>query len=240
MASSERTNAHASFDDGVVAIELVLFDYGQVLSQPPDPVAWARMQTIAGLGDAQLHEAYWRFRHDYDRDALNSRAYWSEVARHANISLSDAQIDALEAADVDLWTQPNAPMIAWAGWLQRAGVRTAVLSNIGDAMAAGVTARLEWLKGFERRIWSYALKLAKPDPEIFRRTIELLQVAPERALFVDDKEENVEAARGTGMQAIQYATQTAFEADMLRSGFSSLLQIGPARSDAAQAGSRPA
>lgn len=200
-------------------IDVVLFDYGQVLSLPPDPGTWARMQTITGLSDVQLHEAYWRFRHDYDRDALNSIAYWHEVARHAGIALRDKQIAELQIADVDLWTRPNQPMIEWAGRLQRARVRTAILSNIGDAMAIGVTARLEWLKGFELCVWSYALKMAKPDLEIFRRTAEMLAISPKRVLFIDDKKENVAAAREVGMRGMQYSTQSAFEAQMRDGGY---------------------
>ena len=226
MPSFENIQAHATTPKGANGIGLVLFDYGQVLSRPPDPTAWARMQSITALSHERLHEAYWLFRHDYDRGALDAHAYWNEVARHADIALSDTQIAELLTADVDLWTQPNQPMIAWAGRLQRAGMRTAILSNIGDAMATGVTARLEWLKGFERCIWSYALKLAKPDPEIFRRTIELLRIAPDSVLFIDDKEENITAARGTGMRALQYSTQAEFAAEMLRSGFTSLLETG--------------
>ena len=200
-------------------IEVVLFDYGQVLSLAPDPGAWSWMRSITGLSDAQLHEAYWRFRHDYDRDALNSYTYWREVALHAGIALQDEQIAELEAADVDLWTRPNQPMIDWAQRLQRAEVRTAILSNIGDAMAIGVTARLEWLKGFELCVWSYALKMAKPDLEIFRRTAEMLAISPKRVLFIDDKEENVAAAREVGMRGMQYSTQSAFEAQMRDGGY---------------------
>ncbi len=214
-------------------IELVLFDYGQVLSLPPDPAAWSRMQAITGLSDPLLHEAYWKFRHDYDRNALNGRAYWNEVAKHTGVSLSDAQMDALLIADVDLWTQPNRPMIAWAERLQRAGVRTAILSNIGDAMAEGVTARLEWLKGFERCVWSYALDLAKPELKIFRRTAEMLQTAPVRILFIDDKEENVAAAREVGMKAIRYSSQAEFEAEMRERGLAYLLDAASAERDAA-------
>lgn len=208
-------------------IDLVLFDYGQVLSLPPDPVAWAKMQAITGLCDAQLHEAYWRFRHDYDRGALNGSSYWHTVAQHTRIELTDIQIEALLVADVDLWARPNGPMITWAGQLQRAGIRTAVLSNIGDAMAKGIAARLKWLKGFERCIWSYELELAKPDPEIFRRTVAMLEIAPERILFIDDKQENVAAAAGTGMSALLYSIQRQFEAEMQERGLSALLALSP-------------
>ncbi|HEY5056506.1 MAG TPA: HAD family phosphatase [Acidobacteriaceae bacterium] len=227
MTSSENRKADAGlpFSRKVSGVDVVLFDYGQVLSTPPDPIAWSRMQMIAGLSDAKLHEAYWRFRHDYDRDALNGTAYWGEVARHAGVSLTEEQVEALMAADADLWMQPNAPMVAWAGQLQRAGVRTAILSNIGDAMAERVSARLEWLNAFELCVWSYALRMAKPEAEIFRTAAEMLKTAPQQILFIDDKEENVAAARAAGMQAVRYAAHDEFVREMRERGFSSLLEV---------------
>jgi putative hydrolase of the HAD superfamily len=209
--------------DSPPRIEVILFDYGMVLSAPPDPAAWARMRGISGLDEDRLHAAYWAFRHDYDRGALTAPEYWEAVAQHAGLALDTAQIDALLAADLDLWTQPNPPMIAWAGRLQRAGARTAILSNIGDAMAEGLVARLPWLAGFERCIWSYALSLAKPDPAIFVKTAEMLHTAPVGILFIDDKEENVAAAAALGIQAIQYTDYAEFEQEMRERSFTSLL-----------------
>jgi putative hydrolase of the HAD superfamily len=46
--------------------------------------------------------------------------------------------------------------------------------------------------------------LAKPDPRIFRLAAELAGTAPERCLFVDDSEENVEAAAALGMRAVHF------------------------------------
>jgi len=44
--------------------------------------------------------------------------------------------------------------------------------------------------------------IAKPDPRIYRLAAELAGVAPERCLFLDDSEENVEAAAALGMRAV--------------------------------------
>lgn len=204
-------------------IDTVLFDYGMVLSGPPDPASWAKMRSIAGLGEDRLHAAYWKFRHDYDRGALTGRAYWQAVATDAGITLSDAQIAALFAADVDLWTTLNPPVVEWAGRLQRAGVRTGILSNIGDAMAEGVVAKFPWLAGFHVCIWSHALFLAKPDPAIYLKTAEALHTAPTNILFIDDRKENVDAATALGFQTVQYTSQAAFEREMRERGFASLL-----------------
>ena len=150
-------------DDAGPRIDAVLFDYGQVLSGPPDAAAWGVLRAVSGLDEARLHAAYWKFRHDYDRGALTGRAYWDAVAADAGVRFDAVQVAALMAADIDVWTQLNLPMVEWAGRLQRAGVRTGILSNIGDAIGEGVVARLPWLAGFDHCVWSHALRMAKPD-----------------------------------------------------------------------------
>ncbi len=205
-------------------IDVVLFDYGMVLSGPPDPSAWAVLRAVSGLDEARLHAAYWEFRHDYDRGALTGSAYWDAVAAHAGTAFNEAQTAALLAADIDLWTQLNQPMVAWAGRLQRAGVRTGILSNIGDHIAEGIVAKLAWLCAFDHCTWSHALSMAKPDPAIYLRTAEALNCAPAHILFLDDREENIAAAKSLGMQTLHYTTQDAFEREMRQRGLADLLE----------------
>jgi putative hydrolase of the HAD superfamily len=207
-------------------IEAVLFDYGQVLSAPPNPAAGARMRSITGLDEANLHAAYWAFRHDYDRAALTGTAYWNAVAAHVGIALTQVQLAELLTADVDLWTDLNPPMVDWAARLQRAGVRTGILSNIGDAIAEGIIDRLPWLTAFDHCTWSHAFFLAKPDPAIYLRTAEALHTAPANVLFIDDREDNIAAAASLGFQTIRYNTHPAFEREMHQRGFDSLLLTG--------------
>jgi putative hydrolase of the HAD superfamily len=222
-------------------IAAVLFDYGQVLSGPPDPVAWSRIRSITGLDEDRLHAAYWAFRHDYDRGTLTGAAYWHAVAAHAGITLDDTQIVALLAADVDLWTNLNPPMVAWAGRLQRASIRTGILSNIGDSIAEGIIARLPWLSGFHTCIWSHALFMAKPEPAIFLKTADALSTAPANTLFIDDREDNIAAAAALGFQTVlyKYADHAAFEREMRDRGFASLLDAGLTPSHKAPAASQP-
>ena len=204
-------------------IDAVLFDYGMVLSGPPDPAAWAVLRAVSGLDEERLHAAYWKFRHDYDRGALTGRSYWDAVAAHAVVRFDDARVDALMAADIDLWCQLNLPMVEWAGRLQRAGVRTGILSNIGDAIGEGVVARLRWLAGFDHCVWSHTMRTAKPDPAIYLKTAEALKTAVDRILFIDDRAENVAAAAKLGMQTVHYTTHAEFEREMRGRGLGWLL-----------------
>ena len=201
----------------------MLFDYGLVLSGPPDPAAWAEMQRLLGATDPAFHDAYWRYRHDYDRGALSGAAYWHRVAADLRRQPTPEELTGLLAADVALWTQPNQPMIHWATHLQNAGVRTGILSNIGDAMETGILARCSWLENFAHHTFSHRLKTAKPDPAIYAHAAQGLGVPPASILFLDDREDNILAARAFGMQAIQYLNHEDFLRDMHQAGLGALL-----------------
>jgi len=206
-------------------IKAVLFDYGMVLSGAPDPTAWTRMLSITGLSEEILHREYWAHRHAYDRGDLNAESFWHKAASGAGIVLTPKQFADLVAADTDFWSTLNPPMLAWVDQLQRAGIPTGILSNMPDAMEAGLRARHEWIESFDHHTWSHAVNLAKPEPEIYHHAAQGLQTPPENILFLDDRSENIEAALAAGMQAIQYSTHPAFEQEMHTRGLDCLLQL---------------
>jgi putative hydrolase of the HAD superfamily len=207
-------------------VQAVLFDYGMVLSGPPDPAAWERMRTITGLSEDLLHREYWAHRHAYDRGDLLSEAYWNKTAAGAGITITPTQLDQLIAADVEFWSQLNPPIIDWAQRLQRAGIRIGILSNMPDAMAAGLLAKHgEWINKFDHHTWSYALNLAKPEPAIYLRAAEGLSTPPANILFIDDRAENLAPALDLGMQVIQYTDHAAFLQEMHARGLAPLLQL---------------
>jgi putative hydrolase of the HAD superfamily len=205
------------------SIQAVLFDYGLVLSGPPDPAAWERMKQILHVNEEDFHAAYWRSRDAYDRGTLNGDAYWQTVAADLHRVIDRLQIDALIDADLDMWTQPNDDMIGWAARLQQRGIKTGILSNIGDAMETGVRARNPWLADFAHHTYSHRLGIAKPDLAIYRHAAEGLGLPPAAILFVDDREENIDAARVAGMTAVRYSGHASFVAAMNATGLLYLL-----------------
>ena len=206
-------------------IKAVLFDYGMVLSGPPLPEAWERMKTITGLDEAGFHAGYWAYRHAYDRGTHTGEEYWRLAAAHSGVTIDQSQVAALIAADNDLWTQPNPPMIEWARKLQRGGVRTGILSNLGDAMHAGVINRFDWFENFHHCTFSHTLKLAKPEVAIYLHAAKGLQTEPSEILFIDDREINTDGAEQAGMQTLCYTTHGAFEQEMQERGLGALLHI---------------
>jgi putative hydrolase of the HAD superfamily len=204
-------------------IRAVLFDFGLVLSGPPDPVAQRRMEIILNTTHSELHSAYWRHRDDYDLGTLTGARFWHLVGSELSHPPSDDELTQLLEADVDLWTQPNRAMIDWAAALQNVGTLTGILSNMGDAMEAGIGERLPWLANFPHHIFSHRLGIAKPDERIYRHAISAIDLPPRETLFLDDRIENVEAARAVGLNAIQYSDHQEFLREFSAGGFNGLL-----------------
>jgi putative hydrolase of the HAD superfamily len=214
------------FSDLTEPIRAVLFDYGLVLTGPPDPAAWSRMQQITGLSEPAFSDAYWAPRHDYDRGHHTGREYWQAVGQHAELTLKPSQIDALIGEDTALWTRPNQPMVDWAQRLQAAGTPTGILSNLGDEMMHGVLATFPWINRFQHRVWSHTLKLAKPDPQIYAASARGLHLPAASILFVDDREDNIAGALAAGMQAIRYPDQQSFLREMQARGLGEVWDTG--------------
>ena len=209
----------------LATIEAVLFDFGLVLSGPPNAGAWSQLRRHTGFDEETLQRAYWAARIDYDRGFLTGAAYWAEVGRLGGREPDEATIGALLDADTALWTDPNEPMVDWAKRLQRGGVRVGIMSNLGDALTAGVLERWPWLQGFDSLTWSYRTGSVKPEPASYRHAIEGLGLPAEEILFVDDRADNIAGAEAAGLQAIRYADQTQFEEEMARRGLWALWRM---------------
>ncbi len=203
----------------------VLFDYGMVLSTPADPAAWATLRRLTGASEDSLHQSYWQHRDEYDRGGLTSKAYWQAIAQETGFTLDAAKLDALRAADVEVWGQINEPMAAWARRLHEGGIRTGIPSNIGDDMESGLRAKHAWISDFTHCTWSHNHKIIKPAAAIYQFAVDGLGCAAADVLFIDDREKNVQGAIAAGLQAIQYTTHTEFLRTMRERGYGCLLDL---------------
>ena len=109
-------------------------------------------------------------------------------------------------------------MVAWQRQLKQHGVRTGILSNMGDSVLANIEREFDWLAEFDVLVWSFQHKMAKPDPAIYRIALDGLGTQPGETLFIDDKLANIEAAHALGFVAIQFSTIERLRNDLIAAG----------------------
>ncbi|HSS99284.1 MAG TPA: HAD family phosphatase [Terriglobales bacterium] len=206
-----------------MSLRAVLFDFGMVLSTSPVASAHKTLLGISALSTEVFERHYWAHRHAYDEGKFTGEGYWQKVASDAGIGLSAEQIKGLIAADILMWSGINAPMLEWARSVGRAGFKTGILSNIGFELATAMEKNFPWVEEFKYTIWSCRLAMAKPDPKIFHCAQQKLDVAPQEILFIDDREDNIEAARKVGFIGIVFKDVSQLKRDLKEQGFSNIL-----------------
>ena len=161
---------------------------------------------------------------------LDSLVFYSETAQRA----SRGEISVMkhwEAVGAALHIKPeDMPAFLdryWSAddvnWMLLDYIRTlhphyklALLSNAWDDLRQTLHNRWNIDKLFDELIISAEVKLVKPDPRIFQLATERLGVQPAEVIFIDDIEENVEAARRQGMIALVYSDTKRIIAEINR------------------------
>jgi putative hydrolase of the HAD superfamily len=102
---------------------------------------------------------------------------------------------------------PNRPMIDFVRELREGGLRTALLTNNVREWEPLWRSKLPEIdEVFEIVVDSAFVGMRKPEPEIYRLTLDRLGdgIRPEQCVFVDDLEPNCDAARDLGMTAVRF------------------------------------
>ncbi len=208
-----------------MALRAVVFDYGMVLTGPPNPEAHAALLRITGLPHDRFEEFYWADRHAYDAGKLSGITFWQKFLRDSGLNFGPGALDELNRWDAIMWTSYDPVMLAWHEALTQRGLRTAILSNMGDSVLANMQREFDWLDRFDVLVWSFQLGIIKPDPAIYQHTLRELGTAPQETLFLDDRPINVEAARAVGMQALVFSTVDQLRADLTEHGLDAVLPL---------------
>lgn len=208
-----------------MGLRAVVFDYGMVLTGPPEPKAHSELVRITGLTSDRLDHFYWADRHAFDEGKLNGLDYWRKVTGDAGLALDDEAIEALSLWDARMWTTQNDAMLSWQQVLKQRGILTAILSNMGDTVLANMQRELLWLDRFDVQVWSYQLRMAKPDLAIYEYVLQQLGTRPDETLFLDDKQVNIDAANAVGMRAVLFTDVDHLRADLMAMGLDKELPL---------------
>jgi putative hydrolase of the HAD superfamily len=206
-------------------IRAVILDYDLVLCRSPREEHVDRMAAVFGVNRAAFWRLYEQNRGALDKGELTPVAYWKSVARDAGSKVDAFTIERLQDLDIDMWDTLEEPLLEWVQRLQANGYKTALLSNSHVRFVAHLRRNRPWLRLFDVCVFSSEVHLIKPDPAIFRYTLEKLGIEPSGVLFIDDRFSNVSVARSLGMESIKFSTLVQLNRELKEAGFAQLARI---------------
>ena len=185
-------------------IKAVIFDVGGVLVRTNNRVNRLKWENKLGLEESQSEEIV--FNSDVGTKAqlgqIGDEELWSWLGGRLDLTLEQ-----LIRFRQDFWSGDvlDEELVAFIRSL-RPEYQTAIISNATMALRRTLTNIYPIESAFDLIVCSAEEKIMKPNPEIYRRTLERLGIEPQQSIFIDDSEVNIVAARNLGMSAILYRT----------------------------------
>lgn len=183
-------------------IKAVIWDMGGVLLREEDTAPRQKLAEQYSIALADLYELIFNSRSAKlaGVGAISEEEHWNTVASELKISkesLSDFRNNFWSGDRVD------ATLFEFIQSL-RPAYKTALLSNAWTGTRKALEEYYNCLGIFDAIIISAEVKLAKPDPAIYMKMLNLLSVMPHEAVFIDDTLTNVQAASQMGIHAIHF------------------------------------
>jgi putative hydrolase of the HAD superfamily len=191
-------------------LEAAIFDFGGVLTTPlqesfaefaqaidveMSDLVRVMLRAYAGEEDSLVT--------DFETGSIDEQEFSVEFARRIS-EVAGREIEAEGIVTRLFGAMSLEPeMIELVRGLRSSGLKTALLSNSWGL--AGYPRDL-LAELFEVTVISGEVGMRKPDPAIFRLTVERIGVSPESCVFVDDHPGHLKAAMDEGMRTVLHRT----------------------------------
>jgi len=188
--------------DNDASLRALLLDMGGVLIIPQNSPRRQYWLDRVGRQDEELFAWLWDSPPALAavRGELSPTQFWRAVGAELGLSAKDS-----DSFGDDYWAgdKLNEMVVSLARRAKAHGLLVGLLSNAyGDLNT--LLAEHSLLDLFDEVVNSSVEGLAKPDLAIYYLACTRLGVPPENALFIDDRQDNVEGARKAGLHALRY------------------------------------
>lgn len=183
-------------------IKAVIFDMGGVLLKTVDSGPRKAMAARFGVTREELEKFVFHgpTSHQSEVGEVSDIFHWETVLAHFNQPEEDSakaytEYFSGDAIDAELMEFILSLKSNW---------RLGLLSNAWVDARNKLGKLYDFIEIFDVSIFSAEVKLRKPDEKIYKLILEKLDVQPWESLFIDDFLENIESAKGLGINTIHY------------------------------------
>lgn len=198
-------------------IEFIYFDLGNVIVHFDHEIGCRKMADVAGCSVDAVRKAIFEsdMQRDYETGKVDNETFYRHFCEQTN---TEPDYEALYRACGDIFTL-NVSIIPLIAALRRAGQPLGILSNTCAAHWDHCQRRYRVVRDvFDRSVLSFEVGSMKPDGLIYERAIDVAGAAAERIFFLDDRADNVAAARAAGLDAVQFHTAGQITAELRQRG----------------------
>ena len=186
------------------ATQAVVFDWGNVIGFNDRSVIVQFMCNSFHFSEAEFESANVEKRKAM-KTGTSDIDFWLGFAQKKGIELpKDWTKQYTATLKKSVGADPN--MYVLIDQLKEKGIRVGMLSNIDDRYTKLIR-DFGFYEPFEPCLLSCEMGLEKPDPKAYELLLNTMKLPAGDIVFIDDKAENVEAAKKIGIDAIVFKSQ---------------------------------
>jgi len=197
-------------------INTVIFDIGNVLID----VDFMRSIRSYTNTDEEAKRCFLAFVKNKTWDLLDKGTYSTEEVMKKFIE-NDPEMEMYMRAFFDGMKDLLLPFSFTNSWIEsikKDGKKVYILSNWPQFVHKKFAKEMDFLEKADGYLLSYIEKLTKPDPAYYQLLLDRYLLKAEECVFVDDRKENVEAAKAKGMVGILFENREQVEQDLKKLG----------------------
>jgi len=192
--------------------ELIIFDLGRVLVDFDFQAVIRNLKKYSPLGEKQILRYFEKtpLWDRFERGQVAPALFFKELTR--DLKLKKLSFETFAVLWNSIFTEKH-DTVAILRQL-RTRYRLAMLSNVNEMHWQFIVGRHSFMEWFDHPVASYATGYRKPDLEIFRVVLRKAGIPPQGALFIDDVESHVQAARTIGIRAYRFINAALLRRDL--------------------------
>ena len=199
-------------------IKSVISDLGKVLVFFDNNIFFCKIANYSPFSADQIAEialANHELIHSFDTGKITPGHFFRE-----SIKILRAEID--HNTFFSIYNDVFSPNMAVLKILKKveSKCRPVLLSNTDVMRFEFIKKKFPELLIFDEYILSYEAGYVKPHPQIYWKALEKAKTEAWECIFIDDREENVEAALNIGLNAVLFDPETDLEAELEKYGVS--------------------
>jgi len=196
---------------------IVVFDLGGVLIDWNPRHLYRKL--FAGDEAAMEHFLATVCTHEWHRHHDSGRSFAEGARLLKELHPDKAElIDAFGTRQGEMMAGPIAGTVEILQELRDRSAPLYALSNWPAECFPLARERFDFLGWFRGIVLSGEIGAIKPQPRIYEVLLERFAIDPSSAIFIDDSEANVAAARGFGIHAIHFTNPAALRTDLVALG----------------------
>ena len=179
---------------------IVVFDLGKVLVDFDYSIAGRRLAAKSKASPAEIQKFldHSPLLYRYETGLMTRQEFFDEVRRVSGFSGSLEEFSSFFA---DIFTEMPA-MTALHAELRRKKIPTYIFSNTNDMAIEHIRQAFPFFANFDGYIFSYEVRAMKPAAKIYEELEKMSGKRGAEVLYLDDRQENVDAGAARGWQVI--------------------------------------